>query len=154
MARKVALVRTPTSATENGFTLVELLAVLAILSIAVVSFMLNGTGGSDTAKFRGFLVTTASALTESRTRAMKNATEETITIDTKNRAIISGNRTIKFPKDVELSATIDGLETGAASIRFFPAGTSTGGKLVFTHRGKSYEILVNWLTGNVALHPV
>jgi general secretion pathway protein H len=154
MARKVAPVRTPTSATENGFTLVELLAVLAILSIAVVSFTLNGSGGSDAAKFRGFLVTTVSALTETRTRAMKNVSEESVTIDTGNHAIISGNRIIRFPKGVELDATIAGSTSGAATIRFFPAGTSTGGKLVFTHRGKSYEILVNWLTGNVALHPV
>ncbi len=154
MARKVALVRTPTSATEQGFTLVELLAVLAILSLAVVSFSWNGTGSSDAAKFRSFLVTTASALTESRTRAMTRAAEETVTIDTKNRTIVSSNRAINFPKGVELAATIADSENGPASIRFFPAGTSTGGKLVFTLRGKSYEILVNWLTGNVALHPV
>jgi general secretion pathway protein H len=154
MARKVAPVRTPTSATENGFTLVELLAVLAILSIAVVSFALNGSGGSDTARFRSFLVATVSALTESRTRAMKNAAEESVTIHTGNHTITSGNRTIKFPKGVELEATIASSTSGAASIRFFPAGTSTGGKLVFTQRGKSYEILVNWLTGNVALNPV
>jgi general secretion pathway protein H len=157
MARKVARVRTLTSATEKGFTLVELLAVLAIISLAVAAFTLNGRSGTDTAKFRALLVNTAAAITDTRIRAMKGAVEEDFIIDAKARVLGAGEQRIPLPEGVELSATValtGRQNNGTAVIRFFPEGTSTGGTLAFKHHGKTFEIRVNWLTGNVAIQPI
>lgn len=157
MARKVAQVRTQISATKKGFTLVELLAVLAIISFAVAAFGLNGRTGTDTAKFRAILVSTSAAITDTRIRAMQGFAEEVFLIDTKSRVIGTEKRRIELPEGVELKATVaqsERLNNGNVGIRFFPEGTSTGGTLAFTHRGKTFEIRVNWLTGNVAIQPI
>ncbi len=147
----------PISATEKGFTLVELLAVLAIISIALAAFTLNGRGGTDTAKFRATLVNAAAAITDARVRAMKDAKETVFLVDVKARVLGSESQRIELPQGVALSATLaqSGLQRGgSAGIRFFPEGTSSGGTLAFTHRGKTFEIRVNWLTGNVSIQAI
>ena len=40
---------------------------------------------------------------------------------------------------------------GAGAIRFFPDGTSTGGRLRISLGERAYEVRVDWITGAVAL---
>jgi general secretion pathway protein H len=135
-----------------GFTLVELLAVLTILAIAVTAFSFNGGRSLDTAKFRALMVKTSAEISAGRSAAISGMTEKIFRIDLKRRRL--GN--VELPPGVDLTATVaesERYEDGTVGIRFYPAGTSSGGTLAFTFHNKVYEIRVNWLTGNVSLHP-
>jgi general secretion pathway protein H len=66
-----------------------------------------------------------------------------------------GGKTLELPEGVALTATVVEAERyndGSVGIRFYPDGTSSGGTLAFSFRDRTYEIRVNWLTGNVSLH--
>jgi general secretion pathway protein H len=145
--------RTPTSATdrrgESGFTLVELLAVLAILAIAAGLFSFRVQAGFGTSQFRAFLTDTASAIRETRSAAILGAGERVFEIDVRRRTL--GQTAL--PPGVEISAEVAEKETGGgtAAIRFFKDGSSTGGTLTFAWKERKAAIDVNWLTGNVAI---
>jgi general secretion pathway protein H len=155
--------RTPTSRTSNadslrqaGFTLVELLAVLAILALAAAAFSSRSTGGLETANFRAFMIRTSAAMSEGRIDAVRQSEEKVFIIDLKSRRLAypAGDKFLALPNGVDLTASVaasERYENGTVGIRFYPTGASSGGTLAFKFRGKSYEIRVNWLTGNVSL---
>lgn len=166
MTRKVALMRMPTSqietpryASDGGFTLVELLAVLAIMALAITAFSFRSTNSLDTANFRAFMVKTSAAMSESRIDAIRQMEEKVFYVDLKNRRVAypGRGRFLALPKGVELTAIVaasEHYEDGTVGIRFYPTGTSSGGALSFSYRGQVYEVRVNWLTGNVSLQRV
>ena len=157
MRRKVVVVRMPTSRTDAGFTLVELLAVLAILAMAAAAFSWRSQSSFGMAKFRALLSGTTSALREARAHAISGASDQVFIIDIRARTLSykDGGIVLQLPRDVDLVADVAQSETygnGAVGIRFFRDGTSTGGKLRFDWNRRDYAIDVNWLTGNVSMH--
>jgi general secretion pathway protein H len=40
---------------------------------------------------------------------------------------------------------------GVASIRFYPDGSSTGGRIKLEKNGTNWQIDINWLTGQIEL---
>ena len=163
MTRKVALMRMPTSqidyavnSREAGFTLVELLAVLAILAIVVTAFSFRSASSLETANFRAFMVKASAAMSEGRVDAIRQTEEKVFYVDLKNRRLAypAGDKFLAMPNGVELTATVAASEhydDGTVGIRFYPTGASSGGTLAFSFRGQIYEVRVNWLTGNVSL---
>ena len=154
--------RTPISPTkasryaEAGFTLIELLAVLAILAIAITAFSVGGSRGLDTAKLRALMVRTVATIGQARAGAMRGMTQEVFYIDLPNRRMSypASGQILDLPADLKLTVTVAQAERykdGSVGIRFYPTGGSTGGVLAFAFRGQSYEIRVNWLTGNATL---
>lgn len=141
---------------QSGFTLVELLAVMAILAISIASLTYGSRAGLDSARVRAMLLETQTAIAESRTNAIRLAQERVFRIDLAARRLSSdsGKLVIDVPDVVRLSATVAEAEQyndGSAGIRFYPAGTSSGGVLQFIHGDTTYEVKVNWLTGHVTL---
>jgi general secretion pathway protein H len=145
-------------ASQAGFTLIELLAVMTILAIAITAFSYSGGKGLGTARFRAMLVETSAAISAERSAAIRQAEERVFRIDVRNRRLGGATgREISMPDGVMLTASIAQSEQnrdGTAGIRFYPAGTSSGGTLAFTYQGQVYEIRVNWLTGSVTMHRV
>ncbi len=141
---------------ESGFTLVETLAVVVLLAIfaALASVKLGSHGGA--AQARALLLNTSDVLRNARVMALSTGIEQVVYVDVLRRRIDSvGRRTLRVPPELGFSAVAaqsEQQDDRSFGIRFFPDGTSTGGELKFSSRGKIYEVHVNWLTGNVTIN--
>ena len=141
----------PTSRTETqaGFTLLELLVVLVILALAATAVMSIGRASLESARARSFMVEAEALFREARTQAIETHTPTAVTIDVKGRRLsLEGGRSLEMPKGVSLDARVAVPKGGGLpAVRFFPSGSSSGGELAFSFRGRSYGLHINWLTG-------
>jgi len=140
----------------RGFTLIEILVVLALagLILAVTPPLLSkampGLQLKSTAR------ELAAGLRFARSRAVSQRTEAVLTLDLEARsATVSGrDKSLSIPEefDVELVSTRGEMESDTqGSIRFYPDGTSTGGRITLGYKGGGYDLDVDWLTGRVSL---
>ncbi len=141
----------------TGFTLIEMLVCLAILALVagLASPLLDRTRGD--AAIKAASRDLAAALREARNEAIATGQPGTFSIDLAAGTFRVGMARVKtLPAGLRLSlvTTSDnrfGDSTGA--IRFFPDGSSTGGGLRLVGAARRLDILVDWLTGRVAVAP-
>ncbi len=50
-----------------------------------------------------------------------------------------------------LTGTAELIDDGSGRIRFYPDGTSTGGRVTVTDAGRDYNVRIDWLTGRVTV---
>jgi general secretion pathway protein H len=63
-------------------------------------------------------------------------------------------RQYPLPDNMEISLVTARSQVDSNSIgkiRFFPDGTSTGGRITLTQGERKYLVDINWLTGQVAI---
>lgn len=147
--------RSLNAASEAGFTLIEMLAVLVIIALAAaaISTLYRAPSGASQVKTAALLA--ASRLRDLRSGAMTTGIETIAEIDTSHRILSFGSRIspIQLSSAVVLEVTSADSERRSdfvSGIRFFPNGGSTGGAIVFRSRGAAYELRINWLTGRVS----
>ena len=144
------------SCRELGFTLLEMLAVIMLLAAATALVSLRMGAGGAAVQARALLLNSSEILRHARLAALRSGSEQVVYIDVAGRHIDSvGRHTIVVPREIEFAAVAAKSEQQAdktLGIRFFPDGTSTGGELKFVSRGRTYELHVNWLTGNVTIN--
>lgn len=137
---------------EAGFTLAETLVVLVIVSLAAVLALPSVIGSSRGQALRSAAIDLASALQSARATAMRLNTEETLTIDAASRTIETAGRApaaiVSGPIDIDL-LTIRSEQTSptAGRLRFYPDGSSTGGRVVLREGRRQAVVAVDWLTG-------
>ena len=145
--------RRPRRTWQAGFTLLEMLAVVALL--AVVATLATGRLGSSgaSAKARATLISASDILRHTRTLAVRSGREQVVQVDVGRRSIMgTGRPVLSVLPELGFSAVAEASQQhddGTLGIKFFPDGSSTGGALIFAAQGRSYELHVNWLTGNV-----
>ena len=138
-----------------GFTLFELLIVLVILgltvAVAVPLFARALPGLELTASAR----TVASTLREARSLAIANNREVAVAVDIERRSIdLAGLRTEFLDEGISLrlfTAAEELIDRGAGRIRFYPDGTSTGGRVRLIGDGRRYDVDIDWITGAVSV---
>jgi general secretion pathway protein H len=142
---------------EHGFTLVEMLVVLAILAIVLgisipYSFHSREKTAVDAASRR-----IAAMLRQAQSLAMAENGDVAIFLNVEKGTVAFGNAK---PVELEGSLVISALSVRELSLapnaayRFFPDGGSTGGRIVIAKGGISREIAVNWLTGAIVVSDV
>lgn len=147
-----------TKAGENqaGFTLLEMLVVLAITAIVfgISAYSLSVLKGRASPERTAIAI--AKLLNATRFEASDNGKSQTATIDLKDKVIrtTAADSEVRVPTDFELTVTI-GEETvrnrRKLEIIFLPDGTSSGAEINITNKiGKSARIRTNWLTGLTA----
>lgn len=142
-------------AATTGFTLIELLAVLFILAL-VAALVVPSLGGRETVELKSAARTLAAGLRHTRNRALDDNRAAVLSLDVAKREFwLPGERRVhKLPGRVDIvlftaRSEREGAERGA--IRFFPDGSSTGGRITLSTDKQRYLVDVDWLTGRVSI---
>jgi general secretion pathway protein H len=168
MGKKVEQAQPPTSPVgcvdaardgEAGFTLIEIVCIVAILSIIAAILLPAIPRGTPRARIEAYALEAASLLKADRSAAMRRGISTATVVDAAARSLRSGvtGRTVRVPNDVVLDATLPARCNGSAvgnTIGFFASGMSCGGTIALTRQGVGYQVRVNWLTGGVEVVPV
>jgi general secretion pathway protein H len=142
-------------ADTGGFTLIEMIAVLAILGFALVLVV-----GHRAPWSRGYEVDTAAGglaaqLRLARSQAIAGNRITTLTLDLVGRRYRIGvSQSRPLPADLAIELlTVSGERRTASTggIRFYPNGSSTGGRIVLADRSRRVAVGVDWLTGRVSV---
>ncbi|WP_353037563.1 GspH/FimT family pseudopilin [Mesorhizobium sp. M1076] len=137
--------------TRAGFTLVEMLVVLAIMAVVAAIAAPGIARNYRTKDLETLTSEITTRLRLSRTSAIATARPKQIVIDPRAGAIRFDDRdTLVLPEDVEVTVTT-GLETVAAerqaTLTFLPDGSASGLDIDLQRKGQTVRIEVNWLTG-------
>jgi general secretion pathway protein H len=127
---------------------------VVILGFAVIG--LNISSGNDTTKLQSAARDMVSALRYAKGEALIAHKEITVDLDlNENTYSVSGREKIfTIPETIALTVVTAQEElsgTGMASIRFFPDGSSTGGRIKLERNAAIWQIDINWLTGQIEL---
>ena len=134
----------------RGFTLIELLVVIAVLAIAVAAVPVVMSGGFSGISLKATARAVADGLRYSRSQAIAHNDEVAFIIDAEagRYAVVPGDH----------SGTLGGVsevrvfpEAAAGTIRFFPDGSSTGGRITLAKDRQQYHVSVDWLTGRISV---
>jgi general secretion pathway protein H len=133
-----------------------MMLVLAIAAALTAVAVPNVTPLLNRAQLTAATRDIASGLRYVRGQALSGAREATFELDVIHKAYrVSGRRKdFSLPDSVRLSlytAEQEAGEEGVGSIRFFPDGSSTGGRVTLEAAGKRRQVDVNWLTGEVVV---
>lgn len=145
---------TPTS--NKGFTLLELLLVLFVVILGFAVIGLNINSGNDATGHQSAARDLVSALRFAKGDALIGHKETTVAIDLNENTYTVSDRDKVFtiPENIELTVVTAQEELngdGQAGIRFFPDGSSTGGRIKLERNSVLWQIDINWLTGQIEL---
>jgi general secretion pathway protein H len=139
---------------EDGFTLIEIVCVLAMIGLLVAILLPRVPRSTTNQQLEAYAIAIASLLKADRTAAIRYRQQVATQIDAKGRLLRSGatGRLLRLPDDIVFEALLPercNERPAFSSITFFSSGTSCGGALALTRLGAGYEVRVNWLTGGV-----
>lgn len=139
---------------HRGFTLVELLVVLALGSLLLALTPPLITAALPGVELKAGARRAAGALRQTREIAIAKGAEAVWLIDTESGHYqIEGQaRRGALPDgiDIELVAARDELRNERiGGVRFFPDGSSSGGRVILKRGDTGYQVGVNWLTGRI-----
>ena len=144
---------------EQGFTLLEIVCVMAIISILAALILPAIPRGTSRTRLEAFALQTAALLKTDRLAAMQRRMRVATELDPISRSVRSGatGNTVVLPQDVGFDALLASRCNQRASgrtIDFFPSGMSCGGTIALSRPGGGFQVRVNWLTGGVEIVPV
>ncbi|MGA9335973.1 MAG: GspH/FimT family pseudopilin [Rudaea sp.] len=137
----------------SGFTLIELVAVIVLIGIALSVVSLSFSRSMSNAKVQAASRDLVAALRYTRGQAIVKGKQAALDLDIQNNTYQApGKALVKLPKEMHMTLlTAQTEQTGATSgrIRFFPDGASTGGHISVFMGSREWRINVSWLTGRV-----
>ncbi len=144
----------PTS-TVRGFSLLEMLLVMAIIAIASLLATAVLTGGIDSMRLRSSAKQIAANLRYTRAQAISTGQPQRFLIDPRAHAWQAPNgRDGDIPKQLGIvftGAREIQARAGEGAILFFADGASTGGRVQLKVERAAWNIDVAWLTGEVTV---
>lgn len=143
-------------AAARGFTLLELLVVLVIAGAGYALLVRFNAGGVSGAQLKSAARAVAAGLRDARGTAIARQESTALVLDLENRSmeVGGGARARELPRRLDLklytaqSEIVDGKR---GAIRFYPDGSSTGGRVTLASGERRFLVDVDWLTGRVSI---
>lgn len=141
---------------QSGFSLLEVIIVLVIIALSYTLLPKMVFSGVSGAELRANARAVATGLRIARDVAINTKREAVLSINMENREFTLPNNS-KLHKlhdqlDVKLyTAQADLISEKVGTIRFFPDGSSNGGRVTVAAGERGFEIDVDWLTGHVTI---
>ncbi|MGH6728136.1 MAG: pilus assembly FimT family protein, partial [Pseudolabrys sp.] len=129
---------------EGGFTIIEVVCVLAIIALVAAILLPEVPHGTSRSRLAAYALEIAVVLKTDRTAAIERHTAIATDIDALGRSVRAGasSRAIRVPADVRfdaaLAARCNQREAGS-TITFFASGMSCGGVIALTRLGVGYQ---------------
>ena len=141
---------------ERGFTLLEMVSVLALIAIMAAVLLPLIPRQTSRARLQAYALQAAAVLKEDRNAAIRQGTGVATLVDAGSRLIRSGATAafIRIPEDVRFEALLPrscNHREALSTINFFASGMSCGGAIALTRLDVGYEVRVNWLTGRIEI---
>ena len=141
---------------HRGFTLLELLVVLFLFGLV---YALAGPAldtGTTGLRIKSAARQMAAGLRKARSVAVTERREAVLALDVEGRSFsVTGDpRTYDLPKQLDFAlytARSEVVAGRAGSIRFYPDGSSTGGRVTISAGDSKQTVDIDWLTGRVSL---
>jgi general secretion pathway protein H len=143
-------------AREGGFTLLEMVCVIALIAMLAAVLLPFLPSHTSRSRLQAYALETATLLKADRNSAIRRRADVSTLVDAPSRAIRSGAtlETIRFPDDVRVDALLPQScrqRAALSTISFFADGMSCGGSIALSRLDRTYEIRVNWLTGRIEI---
>lgn len=143
---------------SRGFTLLELLVVLAVMALLTAISIPMFSSGASHQEIRIAAREIATGLRRARSLAVTANDEATFSLDVEQRIYsVDGRSTSRLTGALELTFYTprpELLDGAVGTVRFFPDGSSTGGRVSIKRAGTAspvYEVRIEWLTGHVTI---
>lgn len=139
----------------RGFTLFEMLAVILLIGIAAAAVSIPVTQGLASARVSAASGELAASLRWTRAQSIVHGESFALEVDTSASTYHApGKPVVRLPKGMRVSITSareDQANATTGRIRFFPDGSSTGGRVTLKRGDREWHVNVAWLTGAVSV---
>ena len=135
-----------------------MLAVLLLIALAVSVVTLSVAQSLGSARVNAVSRDIVAALRYTRGQAIVHGKAEAIQFNLRDWSYTApGHPAKKLPDGMELrvrTAAEEQVDSDTWGIRFYPDGSSTGGRVTVIRGQRVWLININWLTGEVRTHEV
>jgi general secretion pathway protein H len=136
---------------QRGFTLLELLVVLAIVALAVTLVMPRAQGSNQRAALHAAGQHLAATLKSARAAVLRTSADQTVTLDLDRGAYWQDGEPKPHYLNRRIAITVSGdsfeQTPTTRRIRFRPDGSATGGVIGLKDGPNEVQIAIDWLTG-------
>ena len=141
---------------HKGFSLIELLIVMVIIGLMVGVVAANLGSGNPSVVLNTVTRDISSALRFARGHALTHRKETVFEFNLEKNSYRVTDRNKTYTVSQEVEVTLDIAESQISddqhgAIRFFPDGSSTGGRITLEIADNKRQLDINWLTGQVNL---
>lgn len=133
---------------QRGFTLLEMLLVILLISLAVGVLGLGARQAMQAANERRVVGQMVDALRTTRAGAIVSGRAARTEFDLQRLTFQApGRAPHAWPPSLQV--TLHSAEQVASAVEFYPDGSSTGGNLLLANGSRRWRIDIGWLTGSV-----
>lgn len=142
---------------RRGFTLVELLVVMAVAALMMAAVPSLFSAALPGVELKAAARRTMASLRLARETAIRTGSDTALVVDVERRRLqLRGFKPVNLPRRLEIkldAASREMIDEDRGMIRFFPDGSSTGGRVVLARGDAGYQVGVTWLTGRIQMAP-